>query len=100
MIRLSFNVKNPFPFFRKKRTTYFFSVDKKLPVRNKNFQCELNFWQWLPDLFSFNIDTSFTGADHAGPSFSIEVFGLFFSIGIYDSRHWDYETNDWEKQDD
>ena len=35
--------------------------------------------------------------DHAGIRFTFSIYKLFFiEIAIYDHRHWDYMTNDWE----
>lgn len=34
--------------------------------------------------------------DHAGPSLEIGLFGYSIHVQIYDTRHWNRETNDWE----
>lgn len=66
--------------------------------KNKNLEIQLLYTKWTR-IFSMELALDFTGRDHAGPSFTIELFGLMFIINVYDSRHWDYETNDWEKYD-
>ena len=36
---------------------------------------------------------------HAGIKFHFEIFSYFFSIDIYDNRHWNYEEEKWEDCD-
>lgn len=38
--------------------------------------------------------------DHAGIELSFGLFGLSFSIRLYDTRHWNEQTQDWENYDD
>lgn len=39
-----------------------------------------------------------TKQDHAGPRFCFSIYHLFFlQIQIYDNRHWDFDTQSWEK---
>lgn len=52
--------------------------------------------QCFDDLFALEIDLRWTGSDHAGPKFTLAFFGYSFSIGIYDTRHWDDKTNSWQ----
>ena len=47
-------------------------------------------------LLDISLNTEWRGSDHAGPRFEIDILGLFFGIGIYDTRHWDYESDCWE----
>lgn len=37
--------------------------------------------------------------DHAGLRIVIGLFGYECQIQIYDTRHWDYEKNQWESHD-
>lgn len=37
------------------------------------------------------------GRDHAGMMVEVSFLRHFFIINFYDSRHWDYENNCWEK---
>lgn len=41
----------------------------------------------------FNLTTK---GDHAGIQFELGVFGYSIEFQIYDTRHWDYENNQWE----
>ena len=38
--------------------------------------------------------------DHAGFYFSIDTFFGWFNFNIYDIRHWNYDTDNWEVYDD
>ncbi len=35
--------------------------------------------------------------DHAGLELSLEIWSLYFSLLIYDCRHWDYDKDKWTK---
>ena len=64
-------------------------------LKNKRFEYEVT--RCPPEvLFSCVIDIEWSGHDHAGPSFEIEIFGWMLRVGIYDIRHWDDDTNTWE----
>jgi hypothetical protein len=66
---------------------------------HKSFQAEL--YQGYADrIFVLSIDLTWTGSDHAGPGFSIILFGWEFSASFYDDRHWDYVNGCWHKYDD
>ena len=47
-------------------------------------------------LLDIQLKLTFSGEDHAGLSIQFEMLGYFICFEIYDSRHWDYETNNWE----
>lgn len=38
--------------------------------------------------------------DHAGFLFGVGLFSFVFNFMIYDTRHWNYETNEWPKYHD
>lgn len=45
----------------------------------------------------FDLDISWTRKqDHAGLKLDFELLGLNLVIQVYDSRHWDYENDEWE----
>lgn len=94
MIKISALLTNP---FYKDDDCYqknFFVYDKKLST-NKSFETQLSYFG-LDTLFEFDIEIIFSGADHAGPNLTFIIFGLFFSIQIYDHRHWDHDNNTWQ----
>jgi hypothetical protein len=47
-------------------------------------------------LVGIDLDISFGGCDHAGPSLAIMFLNHEFVIQLHDSRHWDYDKNTWE----
>jgi hypothetical protein len=70
-----------------------------LIAKNKAFSMQLTKWQ-PHTLFQVKIDLAWKGQDHAGPNLTIEFFGFFFDIKIYDTRHWDYENDKWKVHDE
>jgi len=90
---LLFNTANPFKSFAKKFWKYTWYWDKKLTT-NKWF--EVQTFVDSDHLFGLELDLRLTGRDHAGPSFEFVVLCLGLNLKVYDQRHWDYETNDWE----
>ena len=51
-------------------------------------------------LFELSVDLNISGHDHAGPDIEFTLFGYGIHAQIYDTRHWDDETNTWEIYDD
>ena len=47
------------------------------------------------DFISFDIDWS-RKCDHAGFRFSLIILGLMIHFNIYDTRHWNYDKNEFE----
>jgi len=39
----------------------------------------------------------FSGSDHAGLRSHVELWGLLIEFSVTDSRHWDDDTDTWEK---
>lgn len=68
------------------------------PAKHK--AVELQFVKYAYNFFELNIDINFKGEDHAGPRFELNLFGYTVMVSVYDTRHWDYETNDWTIYDD
>ncbi len=94
MLDLHFAIKN---IFSSKRVTFkkIYYVNKKIS-ENKSFEFQLSYLKGTFDIFRLSILTDHNGHDHAGPAFNIEIGPLYLGINIYDCRHWDYETNNWE----
>jgi hypothetical protein len=45
----------------------------------------------------FDIDTSWSvREDHAGLDITVGLFGYAIHFRIHDTRHWNYETEQWE----
>ena len=94
MIRFGFAVQNPFK-YKEWRDVYqgSWSITK-----NKTLEIQVS--RYAYNLLEFELDTRWSGNDHAGPKLEIGLFGFEFSVGIVDNRHWDYENNCWEKHED
>ena len=90
---LLFNILNPFKKFAQKFYSYSWYWVKRL-TENKSFEIET--FVDSEHLFQLQFCFRFTGRDHAGPSFELVLFCVGLAMRIYDNRHWDYETNDWE----
>lgn len=69
---------------------------------HKSLEIQLNLFDNLSQytIFEFTLNWHIK-CDHAGPRCQIILFRvLYFNIMIYDHRHWNYETNNWEKYDE
>ncbi len=90
MINIGINIKNPF------WPDVFNNVWHKSWKISKNKIFEVQCLHDSFNLFELSIVTDIKGYDHAGPSFTINVFGYVLMLSLYDNRHWDLETNNWE----
>lgn len=93
MIYCSFNIANPFkhdPFKNYWQHEFLITKHKSL---------DIGFYKYAWNLFEFQLDLRWQGSDHAGPSLEIGIFGYTARLGISDTRHWNSETNDWERYD-
>lgn len=71
--------------------------------KNKSFESEIFFGkEKTKDDQPFDFRIRWTEKmDHAGPSFTFGIKGLFYLYcNIYDHRHWDDELNCWKKGDE
>ena len=97
MIYFNFSIDNPFRVKDFPQKDYI-EYDRKI-TKNKCLEVQLS--KWPPHtIFAIKLDTCWTGHDHAGIKFDIEVFGYFFHIGFYDCRHWDHTNHCWEEYDE
>lgn len=62
----------------------------------KHKHWELQLTKYTPEYIGLKLDTCWRGRDHAGISVELMLIGYCFHVNIYDSRHWNYETNSWE----
>ena len=51
-------------------------------------------------LICFEIDLSYKGHCHAGPMFSIALFFHRLTITLPHSKHWNYDADRWETQEE
>jgi len=89
MFNINISIRNP---FTKDKFEGIFCKEFRL-TKNKNICIE--FYKYSYYLLEITISTDYEGHDHAGPKLEIGLFGLNFDFKIYDSRHWDIETDDW-----
>lgn len=69
---------------------------KTVPLTtNKTFEIQLTHYAF--NWFEINVDLSWNGRDHAGPSIELNLFGYTLDVKIYDNRHWKYSEHKWEE---
>ena len=91
---LSFSIT--LPTWAKSRPMKWFSSKYHCKISsNKSFEWQTDYFGWT-NLFCFELDLIPTGSDHARVGLSVTVLGFMISAMIYDSRHWDYETDAWK----
>lgn len=96
---ISFSLSLPSGWSKHRQTKWFSSYfDRKISA-NKAFEWQTDYFGWT-SLFRFELDLIPTGSDHAAIGFDITIFGFMVAAKIYDSRHWDWETNTWERYDE
>jgi len=66
--------------------------------KTKNFDFEITYHSLT--IIEFEFDISLGGRDHAGIDLFIGLFGLGLHLGIPDSRHWNYEFERWETEEE
>lgn len=88
MINLRLELQNPWAKDRFKNLGCVYGSISK----HKAWELEHTFYDGL----LVDIDFSFKRkCDHAGLNIVLGLFGYAVHFSIYDTRHWDYETNDW-----
>lgn len=88
MLNIRFNINNPWS----KRWGIVKVIHGNLPLPNK-------FWEFQIDKtndilgFEFRVTKR---TDHAGIWLCLALAGFEMIFNIYDSRHWDEQTNEWK----
>ena len=62
--------------------------------KNKAFEFEITRYSY--DLVTIHFSTHWSGRDHAGPKLELALLGYAVTATVYDTRHWDYESQCWE----
>ena len=91
MINLIFRISNPWS----DRFKSFGSVDRLV---TKHTAVELEHYFHSGTLFELLFSYS-TRGDHAGLNISFCLLGYAVGFITYDIRHWDYENNCWEENE-
>jgi hypothetical protein len=89
MINLTFAIG--YPWLDDKFKTLFYRT-WKTPIKNKFF--EIQFINDNENLLNFQFKWT-RRYDHAGVKLELGLFGYELVVQLYDSRHWDYDKNDW-----
>lgn len=95
MIRFSFSIKNP---WAKDRPQVDYVVYE--PRVSENWAFELQLSKMATDWFSFDLDLSWRGQDHAGPNLTIELLGYYFCVRFYNVNHWNFDEGRWQTEAD
>ena len=90
LYNLRLEISNPFDSW-----DYFKNLGCAHGVFGKHTAWELEHTYYSPLLLDVETKWSFK-TDHAGLSIGIGLLGYGISFRIYDTRHWNYETNSWE----
>ena len=93
MINLKFAIEYP---FTRGSFNNIFNRGWSTPFKHKHFELEV--LQDCEYLLHFNFDWT-TRCDHAGVRLELGLFGYELMFHLYDSRHWDYDTNSWAAND-
>lgn len=94
MLYCNFSLNNPWHKKDKKGKDY-----KNLFLKHgrltKNKHWELESHKDQQRIVSFELSLSFRNKDHAGLEIGLGICGVDIAFRIYDTRHWDYENNQW-----
>jgi len=65
------------------------------PIKNKFWEIQI-----MKSAELFQIDFEVTSQrDHAGANFKLGLLGYSLAFTLYDNRHWDPITNNWESRE-
>lgn len=90
LFALRTQLSNPFD-----RWDYFKNLGCFYAKLGQHRAVELECTYYSPSLFDVDVSISIR-EDHAGVDFTIGLLGLGIHFRIYDRRHWNYETKNWE----
>jgi hypothetical protein len=91
MINVNFTIDYPWP--NNKFKTLFYRA-WKMPIRYKFF--EIQVVHDYTDLVCFDFHWKLKG-DHAGIRLGLGLSGYQIMFELYDTRHWNYDSDGWEK---
>lgn len=91
MISLKFEIR--YPWTNSKFKTLFYRA-WKTPFKHKFFEIQLV--RDYADLICIDLHWKLKG-DHAGVRLELGLFGYAFMFELYDSRHWDHNSDAWAK---
>lgn len=93
MIHFNFSIRNPF-------TKQEFNILKSKFGEISKHKCwEFGLYKDSQSLVAVSFDISIKRC-HSGMFISLSLFGNRLEFEIYDSRHWNHETGEWEVYED
>lgn len=96
---IGFDIHLPHSWAKHRPIKWFSTYIHRNLSENKSFEWQTDYFGWN-QIFDLRLDLIPTGSDHASVGFSLTILGFMVDAKIYDSRHWDHETNSWEKYDE
>jgi hypothetical protein len=90
MIFVGFSLNNPFWENR------FQNIWNRYWKVSKNKNLEIEFYKHS-SILGFSFTLAPVARDHAGILFNFDLLGYTVDFNWYDSRHWDYKNDCWEK---
>lgn len=89
MIYFNFNIRWPRWADRFENVKVWFGTT---PIKNKCWEIQI-----IKHSNLFRLEFEYTvKQDHAGINLELALAGYEIHFSIYDTRHWDYEKNDWQ----
>lgn len=89
MINIDIQIQNPYP------KNNFKAIWNRHRMLSENKAWETEIYKDSECIFGLGFRFSFRGHDHAGLRINLGIFTYRFDMHIYDTRHWNYETNSW-----
>jgi hypothetical protein len=89
MIQFDFEIQHPYP------KNNFKAFWNKHATLSKHKALETEIYKDPECIFGLGFRFSFRGHDHAGLRINLGFFTYRFDMHIYDTRHWNHETNSW-----
>jgi hypothetical protein len=96
---IAFNINLPWGWAKNRSAPWFSSWAHGEISKNKAWEWETVYLGWTT-VFDLGLDLIPTGGDHAGVGISLTILGFMVEAKIYDKRHWDHDSNTWEKYDE
>lgn len=90
MIDFGIRFRNPFP--AKPFRNIWAGACQITKYKFVELQFSYYIWNWL----ELAVDLNWRQTDHAGPWITINLFGCTVDLRIFDIRHWNDESNNWE----
>lgn len=98
MIGFKLELHNPWPF--KWSESFDLWIQHWRLSEHKSLEIQLAWWDRKDTLGRIEVDAPLRGQDHAGIRIEIGLLGLDLMLNLYDSRHWDYERETWQRYEE